>query len=100
LFKKLENMIKKDIAESRCLISQTILFGLLLIFITSNILKADPVHPRGFINAEQIPELRAKIDKEPFRAMCLNIRKTALQQQEEQQQRDYEPYSDSRLLGN
>jgi hypothetical protein len=79
---------------------QVSLIGLLIIFSSQYVLKAEPIHPRAFLKPDQIPALRTKVNKAPFRDMYLNIRETTLRQQEEQNHREYEPYADSRLLGN
>ncbi|MGB3778726.1 MAG: hypothetical protein WA960_10240 [Tunicatimonas sp.] len=58
------------------------------------------LHPRGIINADELPVLREKIKKKTYRAMYENLLRVAKRQQEEQTNRPYEPYADSDLLGN
>lgn len=76
-----------------------ILFILLIIpeFLFS---QSEALHPRGIISPEDVPVLKEKIKREPFRAMYENLLQVAQQQQAQQSERPYDPYADSDLLGN
>ena len=73
----------------------------LVLFFLSGVSHAQTkeLHPRGFIGPDELPALRDKIKREPFKAMYDNTLRVAQRQQAQQTDRAYDPYADGDLLG-
>lgn len=76
-----------------------LVFLILLVLSNVSYSQTKALHPRGIIGASELPALRAKIKKEPFKAMYENLLRVAERQQGQQINRLYDPYADGDLLG-
>ncbi len=70
----------------------------LFFFSNSSYAQTKGLHPRGFIGTDELPALRDKIKREPFKAMYENTLRVAQRQQAQQVDRAYDPYADGDLL--
>jgi hypothetical protein len=60
--------------------------------------QTDALHPRSIVSIEELPELREKVQRAPFRAMLDHKIAHVLEKQEVQSSRAYDPYADGDLM--
>jgi len=60
--------------------------------------QTDHKHPRSFLDATEVPALREKIEREPFKSMYEAFRQITTEEQAEQAKQAYDPYADGDLM--